>query len=312
MSPFAIGVAPEMLLPAAPRGIDEQRRLAGKSPLEVAREFEAMLVAQVISAMRQTVPSSDVLSGGAANKILDGAFDQELARSVVKDARLGLAEELAAQIARQQHAREGAAAEAPTVERAAPAGRSTATAAEHVAPDDGPARVEHIDRIARGRRSAEATDAVEAEGNAIAQLVGGAEGRVTSGYGVRRDPITGALAFHRGLDVAAPRGSTIHAAAAGEVIFSGRRGEAGTVVEVRHGDLVSTYAHLQRTLVKSGQKVAAGDVLATVGSSGRSTGPHLHFAVTRDGQTVDPATVLRPPPASAEPSAMARTTGEEG
>jgi murein DD-endopeptidase MepM/ murein hydrolase activator NlpD len=115
---------------------------------------------------------------------------------------------------------------------------------------------------------------------------------VTSGFGVRRDPITGTRAFHRGIDVAAPRGSAIHAVASGEVTFSGRRGRAGNVVEVRDGDIVSTYAHVARALVHAGQKVAAGDVLATIGSTGRTTGPHVHFAVTRDGQAVDPAAIL--------------------
>ncbi len=247
MSPFAISaLGSQALLPETPRGIDEQHRLGRKSPLEIAREFEAMLVAQVIGAMRKTVASTGLFGGdSAANKVLDGAFDAELARSITKNARLGLAEQLATQIERHEHA-------------ATPAGDAAAAAENVVA----------------------------------SQLVAGADGRVTSGFGVRRDPITGARALHLGIDVAAPRGSAIHAVAGGEVTFSGRRGKAGTVVEVRAGDVVSTYAHVQRSFVTRGQKVAAGDVLATVGSTGRSTGPHVHFAVTRDGQAIDPSTVL--------------------
>jgi murein DD-endopeptidase MepM/ murein hydrolase activator NlpD len=277
MSPLTItGLAPQALLASTPRGLDEQQRLARKSPLEVAREFEAILVAQIIGAMRKTVSSTGLFGGGdsGANKVLDGAFDQELARSIAKDAHLGLAEQLAAQIERHQHA-------------AAPAGDAT--------PAQGTADGVPTSRraVAEDGTAVRATATTAAEDGVATQLVAGAEGRVTSGFGVRRDPITGARAFHGGIDVAAPRGSAIHAVASGEVTFSGRRGRAGNVVEVRDGDVVSTYAHVARALVRAGQKVAAGDVLATIGSTGRSTGPHVHLAMTRNGQVVDPAAVLR-------------------
>lgn len=282
MSSFPIGaLAPEALLSATPRGIEEQR-LARKSPLEVAREFEAILVAQVIGAMRKTVSAMQTLGGSAANKILDGAFDQQLARDVTKGAHLGLAEQLAAQIERHEHA--------VSPESIHAAGESTADGA--TPPAD--AAVHPADEVA------------------LAQLVSVPQARVTSGYGVRRDPITGAPAFHGGIDVAAPRGSAIRAVAPGEVIFSGRRGRAGNVVEVRHGDVIGTYAHIQRSLVHTGQKVAGGDVLATVGSSGRSTGPHVHFQVSRDGQTVDPVTVLGSGAPRATAAADRSTPAEEG
>lgn len=277
MNPLAIvGLTPETLLPSTPRGLDEQQRLGHKSPLEIAREFETMLVAQVIAAMRKTVSSASELFGGGsndggANKVLDGAFDQELARSITKDAHLGLAEQLAAQIERHQHAA-SAASGAATADAVRASGHAAAAAGV----------------------TASASATVAAEDGVAAQLVTGAEARVTSGYGVRRDPITGAPAFHSGIDVAAPRGSAIHAVASGEVAYSGRRGRAGNVVQIRSGDIIATYAHVARSLVHTGQKVAAGDVLATVGSTGRTTGPHVHFAVTRDGQAVDPTAVLDP------------------
>jgi murein DD-endopeptidase MepM/ murein hydrolase activator NlpD len=115
-------------------------------------------------------------------------------------------------------------------------------------------------------------------------------GRLTSGFGARPDPFTGEARFHGGVDLAAPRGTPVRAVAAGEVVFAGRRGRAGNVVEVRHpGGLTTTYAHLERAAVAAGQKVDAGEVLATVGASGRATGPHLHFAAAIDGQPIDPA-----------------------
>jgi murein DD-endopeptidase MepM/ murein hydrolase activator NlpD len=298
MNPLSIGsLPPEALLPATPRGIDEQHRLARKSPLEIAREFETILVAQVIGAMRKTVAGSGLLGGGGANKILDGAFDQELARSLAKDAHLGLAEQLAAQIERQQHA------SAPADGGHADGGGA---ASANGAADSGHTATESATAALFDDEAAEPATAV------AAQLVAGPEGRVTSGFGVRRDPITGVRRFHGGIDVAAPRGSAIHAVASGEVTFSGRRGRAGNVVEVRAGDIVATYAHVQRALVRAGQKVAAGDVLATVGSTGRTTGPHVHLAVMRDGQAVDPTAVLDGMTTSAAGRVEAPSAPEEG
>ncbi len=289
MNPFATG-ALGSLLNGAPRGIEEQHRLGRKSPLEIAREFEALLVAQVIGAMRKTVASTGLFGGdSAANKVLDGAFDTELARNITKNAKLGLAEQLAAQIEHHEHA-------------AAPL---SGTALDPVTPGDG-------DGVAAPRDDGRTGGEPSAAENVVAsQLVAGADGRVTSGFGVRRDPITGARALHLGIDVAAPRGSAIHAVAGGEVTFSGRRGKAGNVVEVRAGDVVNTYAHVQRSLVRRGQKIAVGDVLATVGSTGRSTGPHVHFAVTRDGQAVDPSTVLGSGSAAAAAEHPAPSGAEE-
>ncbi len=283
MSPLTIDpLDPRALLPAMPRGIEDQHRLARKSPLQIAREFESILVAQVIGAMRKTVSSMGGLFGAnGANKILDGAFDQQVATSIAKNAHLGLAEHLAAQMARHTRA----------TENGAPG---------HALTDARPGAASGIDRepvlgtATVAGADTEPAPTEPANEAALAELVAGAGGHMTSSFGPRHDPITGTMMFHRGVDVAAPAGSAIHAVTGGEVTFSGRRGRAGNVVDVRAGDVVSTYAHVQRTLVRAGQKVAAGDVLATVGSTGRSTGPHVHLAVRRSGQTIDPATILAP------------------
>jgi len=294
MTPLALDpLSPETVLPTMPRGIDDQQRLARKSPMEIAREFEALLVTQVIGAMRKTVSSLGGLFGkDGPNKILDGAFDQQVAQSIAKSAHLGIAERLAAQMERHAHA--------------TPAGgQATAkAAAEPIA-----ARPLGSASPEAGTVSADRDAAVA--GEAVAQLIGGDEGRMTSGFGLRHDPITGRTAFHGGIDVAAPRGSAIHAVVGGEVVFSGRRGRAGNVVDVRDGDVISTYAHVQRALVRAGQKVAAGDVVATVGSTGRSTGPHVHFAVTREGQAIDPAALLEPDHSQAPGQQVATAEAEE-
>ncbi len=111
------------------------------------------------------------------------------------------------------------------------------------------------------------------------------EGRVSSGFGWRRDPFTGEQAWHSGVDMAAPKGTPIGAAWDGRVVFVGQRGGYGNMVVLEHaGGWRSYYAHNDQNSVKVGDKVDAGQQIATVGSTGRSTGPHLHFEV-RQGAT---------------------------
>jgi len=116
---------------------------------------------------------------------------------------------------------------------------------------------------------------------------------VVSSFGNREDPFTGRHAFHAGLDFAAEKGTAIHAAAGGTVAFAGFRPDFGWVVEVDHGNgLTTRYAHASKLLVKTGAVVMPGDAIAAVGSTGRSTGAHLHFEVLRQGEAIDPRRYL--------------------
>jgi peptidoglycan hydrolase FlgJ len=111
------------------------------------------------------------------------------------------------------------------------------------------------------------------------------EGRVSSGFGWRRDPFTGEQAWHSGVDMVAPKGTPIGAAWDGRVVFVGQRGGYGNMVVLEHAaGWRSYYAHNDRNTVRVGDEIQAGQQLATVGSTGRSTGPHLHFEV-RQGAT---------------------------
>ena len=119
---------------------------------------------------------------------------------------------------------------------------------------------------------------------------------VTSGFGWRSDPILHRPEFHPGIDLAAPSGTPVHATAAGRVVFVGRRGGYGRVVELAHGRRMTTlYAHLLRISVHRGQMLAAGTTLGRVGRSGRTTGPHLHYEVRIAGIAVDPRPFLTRP-----------------
>ncbi|MDO8360302.1 MAG: M23 family metallopeptidase, partial [Devosia sp.] len=117
--------------------------------------------------------------------------------------------------------------------------------------------------------------------------------RVSSIFGNRKDPFTGRLAFHSGIDFAAPRGSNVLSAGHGRVSFVGQISGYGNVVEVTHSNgLITRYAHLSAFIVKQGVTVDAGTPLARVGSTGRSTGPHLHFEIRRSDNAVDPTRYL--------------------
>lgn len=114
-------------------------------------------------------------------------------------------------------------------------------------------------------------------------------GIITDGFGRRKDPFTGHQAFHRGLDISARRGTPISAPADGVVVFTGRDGGLGKVIRISHGfGFKTTYGHLDRILVQSGDEVRRGDQIGLLGNTGRSTGPHLHYEVHVDGRAVNP------------------------
>jgi murein DD-endopeptidase MepM/ murein hydrolase activator NlpD len=116
------------------------------------------------------------------------------------------------------------------------------------------------------------------------------EGQRTSGFGMRIHPIDHEERLHSGMDIAAPTGTSIRAAAAGQVVFSGTQAGYGNVVLIQHEEGYATlYAHNTANLVSVGTPVSQGQPIATVGSTGRATGPHLHFEVRKDGKQLDPA-----------------------
>ncbi|MHB8637799.1 MAG: murein hydrolase activator EnvC family protein [Fimbriimonadaceae bacterium] len=114
-------------------------------------------------------------------------------------------------------------------------------------------------------------------------------GPITSGFGMRYHPILHIMRIHAGIDFGAPRGTPIHAAAAGVVINAQYMRGFGNVVIIDHGGGIATvYAHCSRLLVSAGERVAKGEHIADVGSTGLATGPHLHFEVHVHGKAVDP------------------------
>jgi murein DD-endopeptidase MepM/ murein hydrolase activator NlpD len=114
-------------------------------------------------------------------------------------------------------------------------------------------------------------------------------GWIISDFGYRRDPFTGEMRMHEGIDIAGPSGTVIVAPAKGTVKSVGYRGNYGLCLEVDHGyGVVTRYAHCSLIKVSQGAKLSRGQVVALVGATGRATGPHLHYEVINNGRVVNP------------------------
>jgi len=125
------------------------------------------------------------------------------------------------------------------------------------------------------------------------KLIKPVNGRISSPYGIRINPITHKEELHSGIDIAASTGTSIRSAFSGEVIEAIKGTTFGNFVKIRNGkDIVTIYAHCSKILVKKGQKVLKGQVIAKVGNTGMSLGPHLHFEVLRDNRPIDPTYLL--------------------
>ena len=114
-------------------------------------------------------------------------------------------------------------------------------------------------------------------------------GWISSYYGMRTNPFTGKLQFHKGMDFAAKSGSSVLAVAGGVVTWSSKRYGYGNLVEINHGNsYVTRYGHNKENLVQVGDTVNKGQKISLMGSTGRSTGPHVHFEVLKNGRQINP------------------------
>lgn len=117
---------------------------------------------------------------------------------------------------------------------------------------------------------------------------------ISSYFGMRIDPVTGARNMHDGIDFSGKPGTAIMAAADGIVTYAADKQGYGRLIEINHGDDCFTrYAHSKLIFVRAGDVVKKGQVIALMGSSGRATGTHLHFEVYKHGRPVDPYIYIR-------------------
>lgn len=121
------------------------------------------------------------------------------------------------------------------------------------------------------------------------------QGKITSSFANRINPVTGLPELHTGIDIGAEQGTPIRAAKSGTVIYAAPMGTAGNAIVLQHENLETRYYHLSVISVTTGQAVQAGEIIGQVGSTGRSTGPHLHFEVRVGDQPVNPLAYFRKP-----------------
>ena len=211
------------------------------------------------------------------------------------------AEAAAAQAESEAQAAEVAAAEAQAAAEAAQAESEAQAAAEQAAAQAAEAKQQA--ETAKQQAEAAKQTAANTTEQANTAGTGGTSSTVVSGFvwpvpssyyvssefGPREQPTTGASTYHQGIDIAAPTGTTIVAAAAGTVITSAYSVSAGNYIIINHGGGICTvYMHNSVNYVAVGQKVSAGESIAAMGSTGYSTGPHLHFGITVGGSYVNP------------------------
>jgi murein DD-endopeptidase MepM/ murein hydrolase activator NlpD len=262
-----MSVPPSIALPT-PTGLTFQKDAAREREQvkTLAQEFEAMLMLQMIRGMRQSMLEDEAQPEGLGNDTLRDNFDVELSRHLSKAGGFGLGDWLARQVSSETE----------------PAARASSAPGE---PQSQP-RVMQVSDVrhipAPAGRQADTDD-----DDFRLQLP--IDGKTTSGFGLRADPMSGRVKRHRGVDLRAAYGTEVPAAETGKVVFAGERGAYGNLVVVEHGNGVQTrYAHLSSIAVTPGTPVAAGQAIGRVGSTGRSTAPHLHFEVLVNGERVDP------------------------
>jgi murein DD-endopeptidase MepM/ murein hydrolase activator NlpD len=256
-----------------PGGVESLRgRKDPEAVRAVAREMESLFAYEMVKAMRATA-NGPAGGKGFGNDVYGSLFDMQLAR-VLASRGLGLQDLLLKGF--------GGEVSAEADAKNSTEGNTMHPPGVPVLPPDAP--------VERRTNAPGGPAATPFPGVSLPIRDGG---RLSSGFGYRKDPFTGKIAFHHGVDIAAAEGTPVYPVRGGMVAFSGYEKGYGNVVVVDHGDgFVTKYAHNRANRVSTGDSVDSDKVIAEVGGTGRSTGPHLHFEVRYEGKSVRPDTVL--------------------
>jgi murein DD-endopeptidase MepM/ murein hydrolase activator NlpD len=253
---------------SGPKPADASRTASERQMIvELAQEFESMMLLQMLKQMRQAMADDETREDGLSASTMLDTVDSELARQLSRAGGFGLARMMIPAIA----------------QRDVPPELPAEAASDHL-----PGRP-----AASERPAVQPAPSLPVADTEAMRLDLGATARVTSAFGWRTDPLTATQRFHGGIDLGAPYGQSVPAAANGRVVEVGDQGNYGTTVVIDHGSGVRTrYAHLSAVTVAVGDQVGQSQEIGRIGQSGRATGPHLHFEVTRDGRRIDPAAVM--------------------
>lgn len=278
MTSLTTTASPDRAVLAQPQAAEPGQNLREQAKIKQAsRMFEAHFLQMMMKEMRKTVNKSGFMNGGPAEDMFTDLLDQSRAEQASAGRSMGIASMLEAQLSRQRVKRPSAMRmKMPSAE----AGQGQEFPAY---PAVGQPVPSYSNSLWRGRIP---------QGPDYMMPVSGAE--ISSGFGPRVHPITRQEREHLGVDLAAPVGTPVKAAAEGQVTQAGPAADFGNLVVITHADGSTThYGHLERIAVQPGQKVARGQKVATVGDTGLSTGPHLHFEIRNAaGQARDPLTKL--------------------
>ncbi len=301
---------------------------SGKELKKACQEFEAVFIQKIWQKMRQTLPQDGLFENRILEKYLS-LFDREFSKDMAAKGGIGLSDllyeqlqgELEAQssqalfpakegspdaapgVPSRQEEAGGAPAENDRVEKESPRGEASFAKEKLLHQVEELARrIEARQGPAGAAGSPGATSSAALPPDSAPEIFSGSlpemrtpvDGQVSSGFGWRKDPISGEKAWHSGVDLAAPKGTSVSACWPGRVEFSGEKEGYGKLVVVDHGrGWKSYYGHNSHNLVREGDVIRAGEKLAEVGDTGRSTGPHLHFEIRQKDTAWDPNQIRR-------------------
>jgi murein DD-endopeptidase MepM/ murein hydrolase activator NlpD len=231
---------------------------------KAASEFEALFINHMLKTMRESSMKSDLFGDGKGEELYTSMLDSELSKVMSSGDGIGLKRALMSQLLAQiASVEETSALEEVNLQPIKPVVNNKAALLEfqkHLSSD---------------------------------VFISPVAGEISSGYGLRKDPVTGEHAIHNGVDIKAPLGAPVHPANAGEVVFSGKRSGYGNLIEIRHENgYISRYANIDKLLVRAGDRVNPDDIIAFVGNTEENSGAHLHFETVVEGYAVNPVDLV--------------------
>jgi murein DD-endopeptidase MepM/ murein hydrolase activator NlpD len=244
---------------------------------KAAQEFEAVFINYLLKVMRETIEESGLTEDGLGKSTYTEMFDQELSLSLARRGSMGISGLIYQDLSK--------------IEEKKSSSEAGQTSGDNV------------------NSPSEKKVGNEENGQEISDIQLPIQAPVSSRFGLRADPFTHKNQFHKGVDLAAPEGTSVKAPMAGTVIFAGFEKGYGNAVLLQHPNGLQTrYAHLGAMAVKAGDAISAQQVLGLVGNTGRSTGAHLHFEVIRLGKAIDPLSGTETRMASLEYNKASKTS----